>query len=577
MADYNIDPDAKEIVDKEREFVNDNSEILQNYITYLKQYLVKPLGKRRNSYSNTASPELHSEVEAVMTAIMEMAFSDNNESGFFSALPAAADQAELARRSESVITRQLELSKFKKKCMSFTRMLVLYGTQVGKIVWNKKTREVGLPGYRSTKTIADWPDFRYQSMLGFRYDGGARDIEDAGWYSCVIPVSAHEARVMERLGKWQNVGEALSRKESRDQYREERLQLAGDLLGTQDRKELEVIEYYGTLASKNDDQIYKTTCSKSGIILASPELNPYPHGRRPALKATWIDIGDHFRGVGLGDINSTPLQEKTERKNLLLDGLKRSAYHMWIKREGSGIDAEQLIYAPDGIIESQMADGLLPQRPDISFIPLGLKMDSMSDEEMRRASAAMSTLQGVSLDITATETRAVHQEAVRRIKMYVIANFSSFLEEVLMMYHELNIHLLDDEILTEMAGPDGKTLFQSFNRHHLPVDLRIKLKPSADTGSRAMMQKNFNEFLVSLGVILKDNPRYRLNPMGAIQYAAKYHGFDPKEFIEEMQMPLAMANPLAMRAAANGMASQGRDIMSERAAMLAANGGAGGY
>ena len=566
-----IDPDVKEIVDKESQFVAENEEILSNYITWLKQYLVKPLKRRTGVQSNTASPELHSEVEAVTTAIMEMVFSDNTESGFFAALPATADDADLARNAEAVITRELELSKFKKRFLSFSRMLILYGTQVGKIVWNMKRRSVGLPGNRTRKIVADWPEFRYQSMIGFRYDGAARDIDDAGWYSCVIPVSPYEARIMEKNGKWANVQEAISKlsQSSRDTHREERLTMAMDSSQATASRELEIIEYYGTLASKNDSEIYKMTCTKSGVKLTEPELNPYPHGRRPAIKATWIDIGDHFRGVGLGEINSLPLQEKTERKNLMLDAIKRALYHMWVKRAGSGIEDETFIFQPDGIIESQMADGITPLRPDISFLPMALRMDGVSNDEMMRASAAMSTLQAIPLDITATESKTVHQEAVRRIKVYVIANVASFLEDVLLTYHELNTYLLDDDMLTEMVGEDGKMMLQSFNKRHLPMDLRIRLKPSIDVGSRAAMQKNLNEFLISLAALIKSDPRYRLNPMAAIRYTAKNYGMNPNEFVEEMAMGPAMQSPSARGAAMNQMGAQGNGILAEQAARAA--------
>ena len=562
MIDSGISPDAREVLEKNSSFVSDNAQRFQEYLAWDKQYRVEPTIKRREVYSTTVVPEMFSEVEAISTAAFEMVFSDDTDAAFFSTLATSQEFNDLARNAQAVLVRQFEVMHFERKFLGFLRKLVLNGTGVSKIPWKYRKNQRGAP--------KEGPDFEIVNLLRFRYDQSAVNIDDAGWTATELSVSHYEAYAQALKGYWQNVGEAVARSKSdKDTYIQQKDNLANKLLLGNKTKELEVIEYYGTLESKKDNQCYRMTVTKDGIILREAELNPYANGEKPNLKTAWVDLGDEFCGLGIGKVNSRQQDEVNERRNLSLDALRVSLYHMWGRLSGSGVDDENLSYSPNKIIDMNMVGGIFPLESKIDQLVPAMRMEGMSKEDMMRASAASSTFQAIPMDITATETKAVHSEAVRRVKVMVRANVSSFLRDMTYKIHGYNLEYLENPILAEIIGENGASEFKELNYQNLPSDLRIKVKISTDMGSKFALQKNYSEFLTAVGALLQNNPRYRLNPMAAIEYAASLYNFNPKDFIQEIAVNQELLNqPLgATQDAMREMAEDGRQLMAEQGAV----------
>ena len=227
---------------------------------------------------------------------------------------------------------------------------------------------------------------------------------------------------MARSGIWEKkwVDEAIESGIKRNPYDLEIRQLAGYSDSPHGRSGMTAHEYYGTLESRDDDEIYWACISDDGKFLKEPEINPYAHGEKPWLFGKWFSIPGEPYAMGVGHVNFRTQSEINDRRNFINDLLYASLYNMWLRRTDSGITLPggKMKYSPHQIIEGDgISDEFLrPLRPDMSPLGPAINLESNDIEKMRRQSGATSTLQAVATGITATESQQIQSEATRRLK-----------------------------------------------------------------------------------------------------------------------------------------------------------------
>lgn len=564
--------DIEEVIEKNKTFLIDNSSYLGNCLTYYKQYRAQPAKLREEIRSSPSVPEMFSEIEALATAFHELIFSENTDAGFFDVLEHRDIYLDLARNAQSLLTAQLEMIQFSRKFLGQCRWTPLYGTSFARIPWLLKEKEIterrGM-GFARNKII-EFDSFDYQIISPFhmRYSPSSIDIQD-GWVAVEYPVSHEDARYLEKRGFFKNVEQAISRGDSSTEwgYDEQKRRIAGEGVRAK-KKTFNIIEYYGLLESRDSISDHRFYLTPNGVVLREPELNPYPHGQKPFLKNVYIDLVDEFRGIGIGEIASRGQDEINERRALSLDLVMAFVYNMWEKLRGAGIEDDDLAYSPNRIVETDIKGAMTPLRPPLDGLPTVMRMEDVTKDDMRRASAAQATLQAIPIDTSVGQFKSIQAEAVRRIKTYAIANYANHLKDFLNMGHGMNAELLETPIMSEIIGEEGVAEFKDFTRRNIPKRIRLKMKISLDSGSRIHRLRNFNEFLFAVAQLVKADPSLRLNYRKLFKLVGKLYDFDSEAMLQEVEIGAAMSNPLMRNQivdkANEEFVQEGRDILKER-------------
>ena len=569
----NLKEDAREVVEKNRQFVSDHEAQLQNYLDYYKHYLVEPTPLRKEIRSNPAIPEIHSEVEAIATAWFEMFYSDNTEAGFFVVDEQREEYMDLARYAQANLVKRLEMIEFPRKFLSMLRWTALNGMSFAKLPWilREKDTMVRRGGSFVKNRTVDFDSFDYKiiSPLYARYSPSSVNIQD-GWFALEYPISLDDAKMQEKMGFFKNVSQAVGSQGSDSRrFDDQRRSIAGRTQSTyKDKNSLYIIEYWGQLASRESlsNRFY---VSSNGTVLREPEDNPYPHGKTPVSKSMFVDLGDEFEGIGVGKVNSRGQDEINEHAALNLDILLRQAYGQIYKLRGAGIEDDDLVYKPNGIIEGDIRDALTPIRPPVDGLVMAMRMQEMRRSDMQRASAASSALQAIPIDTSVGQFRSIHAESIRRLKVIAQANIGAHLKECLYQFHENCLALADSSVLVEILGEDGARTFEEANRKDLPKSINLKIKTSLDSASRISSLRNFNDFMGQLAELKRSDPSLQINYAKLGKLASKMFGYDPEEIIIEAGVQAELANPatrkVAAREALSQLASQGRETMAQNA------------
>ena len=559
--------DKQQILEGVRQYRRDNNRRLSDFNEWYNHFRVKPPGSRKEVYSNTAIPEMLSEVQSVATSVYSMVFSDDTQAGAFRFSDVYDDLAGLAKNAEAVMVHQMDENEFKKKWLTFLRFLVLNGTQEVKVPWifrkQNRYRRVGSRLEPMERVKMDSWDFQFLNIIRTVHDDYATEMDDAGWFGVGMGTTFYKARQQEKSGYWKNVNQAIEARKggtkSANEFVQQRRTMTGDSFKTTRSGELEGIEWLGTLDSREDTKLYRSVITEEGVFLREPEPNPYASQDSYFMKANWIDFGDEWHGMGVGEINTPQLRETTERRNLSLDLLRANLYNMWVKIRGSGIDDEDLEWSPNRVIESDMRTPLERLYPGVEAMIPAMRMEGISKEDMRRASMAFSTLQAEPLDITARESQLVHNEGSRAIRVMCVANVTTFLRKLLYKVHDYNVDYLDTPQLVAITGDeDGAVKYKAINRANLPRDLRIRIDVQPDAGSRAGAFKDMNEFLIAVGGLIQNDPSLRLNTSNLIFQAAKLKNLDAHKLIQDMKVGQSMVDPGVQRMAMLQMAQEGR-------------------
>ena len=536
----NLDQDRHEIIGKIKAFQTDHAEQLSDFNKFYKSYRVKPTKNRKENQSNTVLPELFVEIEALATAAHEMIFSDNSEALFFDVVAQDEDMEQRveAHLSKSVLAKQIELTETSKKMLPFLRMLCLQGTYPVSTPWVLSYKSYWDDTFRVRRPAFDCWDFQPFSILNFSFDDTVEELERAEWAAETMHVKRKAAMGMVKKGLWNEsaVRKALDSGIKRNIYDREQRQIAGYLDTADSTAGFTAHEYYGTLESRDDDEIYRAVVTDDGEFLMEPEINPYAHGEKPWLVGQWFSLPGEPYGMGTGHINYRTQSEINDRRNFINDLLYSSLYSMWLKRVDSGINLPggKMRWSPHQIIEGDQIgeEFLRALRPDVSPLGPAINLESNDIEKMRRNSGATSTLQAVATGITATESQQIQSEATRRIKAMIRSNLASLLRKFLYRAHSLNLQFLDRPFTTSVKDAAGLQLFGQVTRQDLIIEPDIRMKLTTDLDFRPFKRREMIELLdvfsrLEAGGQLGNR---RIVPDPIIETLADTYGMDPRKF-----------------------------------------------
>ncbi|MDI6808512.1 MAG: hypothetical protein QME66_05960 [Candidatus Eisenbacteria bacterium] len=531
---------VQEILEKTSTFERDHGSHLRDWNRNDRLYRSIPVKSRSENQSNTFIPEMFVEVEALATAVFEMVMSDTTDALFFDVVgqDGTLDDTVRAMVTKATLAKQIEVVELQSKLMPFFRGLILQGSQPISLPWRVGYKSYYDRGLRKRVPAFDSWDFLSVKIFNFAFDDAVDSIENASWAAQTMHVNAMSARRMAKNGIWsaKAVDKALPSGIMRNPHEEESRRTAGYLTQFNQGKGLTAVEYFGTLESKDDGEIYWAVASKNGQPLKEPELNPYGHGELQWMMARWFTVAEEPLGIGIGHVNYRQQAEINDRRNFINDLLYASLYSMWLKRSDSGImlPGNKMRYSPHQILEGDIIsdEALRPLRPDMSGLSGAINLEAGDIERMRRHSGATSTLQAQATGITATETTAIQSEATRRVKAMVRSELGGFLRKMLYRAHALNLQLMDRPLIARIMNSDGLEVFGEVTNRDLILNPDIRIKLTTDLDFRPFKRRELIEMLEVFARLSQTGVlgSRRLVPDPIVEELARTYGMDPRKF-----------------------------------------------
>lgn len=549
--------DAAEILGKVEGFERDHHKQLGEFARNNRLYRAIPTKQRRENQSNTFYPEMTIEVEALATAVYEMVFSDASNAHFFQMVGDGSMENKVrAWTSQAVLEKQMELADVETKSLAFLRKLILQGTYPVGIPWRQEFRSFhdGVTNVR--KTVFDSWDFAPFDIVNFGFDDSHAELERSDWAYELMHVKPRGAAKMRRLGIWKSgaVDQAIKQGFTRNPYDIMQRQDAG-YLDIQGNRGLTAIDYYGTLESRGDEDIYWAVLDRgTGQFLRDPQRNPNQHGEKKWLVAKWISLPDEFYAIGTGSLNFRTQSELNDRRNFINDILYASLYNQWLVRSDSGLHmpGNKMHWKPHEIIH---ADGISDEfiralRPDLGALAPAINIEQSDIERMRRVSGATSSLQAIATGVTATESQSITSEATRRVKVMVRSEISTFYRKFVGRAHQLNLQFLDRPLSAKFTGADGIEIFGEASREDLLLRPGIDIKMSTDLDFRPVKRRELIEMLGTFAQLEQNGllTRRGIIPDPIIEELAQTYNMDPRKFFKregliEMETQRATGSP----------------------------------
>lgn len=568
----NLGQDGQEIMHKISDFYSKHAFQLQEFNRHYKMYRVQPTKQRAENQSNTVLPELFSEVEALATAIQEMVFSDDSDELFFDMVAEdGGNQIEQIEAfvSKAVLAKQFELTKLQKKTLPFFRMLALYGNMPVETPWRLSYKSYWDTIHRVRRPAFDCWDFQPFSIVDYAFDDTQEETEDQEWVARTEHLTAKAAKQMAQNGIWDSaaVDDAITRGFSRNVYDREQRLIAGYIETATAGHGVTAHTYYGTLESRDDNEIYWAVVDNYGNFLKEPEINPYAHGEKPFLFGKWFSLPGEPYAMGTGHINYRTQSEINDRRNFINDMLYASLYSMWLKRSDSGINLPggKMRWSPHKIIEGdQISEEFLRAlRPDLGGLAPAMNMEANDIDKMRKQSGATSTLQAVATGITATEAQQIQSEATRRLKAMLRSNVASLLRDFVTRAHQLNLQFLDQPLKASVMYGNGMRYWGTVTRQDLIIHPEVKMKLTTDLDFRPFKRQELLEMLQTFTQLQANGMlgNRQIVPDPIIEELAASYGMDPRKFFSkpglmEMETQRQMQNPQVQQQAMQSLVQQ---------------------
>ena len=532
-----IENAAQEVLDKVRNFATEHSNHFNNFNDWYKLYRAQP-DARTIGKSNTFIPETFVEVEALSTAVSEMIFSDTSDANFFDVYPQGYDDAIKAFLTKSVISDQNETVELPRKFMPFIRGLVRDGYGAVEIPWVLEYGWKKRNGILTRFPKYDCWDFQYIRPCEFSFS------ENSNEWRCrtsIIPFG--RAKRMEKDGLWQNVDKAQANTSPYNETEKARRAIGGLQSESQD-KMLKYHDYFGYLESEDEDFKFRIVVSDNGTVLRPLEIVPYDDGEDPYLDCKWVEADNEPYGIGVVEINSKQQREINDRRNYINDNLYAALYNMWKMSADCGYksDGGKIVWEAYKVLEMDNQSGLEPLRPPLDGIPYARQLEDTDRESMRRQSGATSTLQGISQNMTATESQIVQSEATRRLRATVRTQIGTFLKKMLYKVHARNLQFLDRQRVIRAEGPEGELMFAAINNNSLSMNPDFRMKISTDLDFRVFQKKELLEFLQGFAMLAKTEG-FTMDSKPIIEKLALSFNMNPRDFKREIDINRAMTQP----------------------------------
>lgn len=456
-----------------------------NIITYYELYQMVQKKKQYEGLANIFVPETLRAVETIVGKIYGMIFAQDDWMEYSGRDNNGDDGPAIALTQLNMF--QMEENGFKARVMDSLRQMVIAGLTVRKVLWDfeevKRTKiSYNDKGERNPieklDTVKDTWTFEPVDLLTFQISDISvpyNDVQKAEWIGEQYIVDRSWIEKRTRKGWFSEKEEetldedteAKSSNASSDV--DSRLSSSG-FNSIPKKDKIEVVERWGLFPCKyvctakemadegydEDDTCECVVVIGNGKAILKLEKNPFWHGQKPYVVCPYVPKEFELPGMGAAQIGQSMQEEINDTRNQTMDNKTLILATMWLKSRSSGIKNSELTIRPNGVVNTNDINGLVPLRPPVVYSH-GLQIDGISKNDLREAVGASSNLQGIAqagVD-TATESTQINREAMGRLILTAQLYAELVLKPTFVMAEYLNYQFYDHIKAIRIIGPTG--------------------------------------------------------------------------------------------------------------------------
>lgn len=370
--------------------------------------------------------------EAIETIAPRLVTSIFNNRPYLTAVPLSSTAVEKARMLELLLDYQAE--KYLDPVLFFTmafKNALMYGTAIVKTTWKFESKTIRVNEYNKDPRLSalkkrevkeeevvtyDAPHMEIVSLEDFFFDPNSYEIHDGRY--CIHRYYEDLDVIKEKVED----GTYTAKKADIEKLSEESSDNGSQAFSAHQRVDgvtggntkpdgmVEVLEFWG------DDCIIKV----AGDVVLLMDYIPFYHGEKPFVKFIDYPVANEFYGIGEIEVIESLQEELNTTRSQRLDNVTMAINNMWKIRKNAGIDIDQLVSRPNGVIEVDEMDDLEPlDIPDIT--EAGYKEEQIIKDDIDRTTGVNDYARGGSpaRRETATTASLLSESANERFKLKI--------------------------------------------------------------------------------------------------------------------------------------------------------------
>ncbi len=501
-------------------------------ITYYELYQMVQKKKHYEGLANIFVPETLRAVETIVGKIYGMIFAQD---GWMEYAGRDNNGDEGPAIALTQLNRfQMDQNGFKARVMDSLRQMVIAGLTVRKILWDfEEVRRTKISynekGERNPiekmDTVKDTWTFEPVDLLTFHISDisvpyndvqkatwiGEQYLVDRNWVNQRVQKGWFSAVDVEKLDA---ATEATQSNASSDV--DSRLSSSG-FSNTSKKGKVEIMERWGlfpcelvyTLEEKAELGLEDGDLCEVVVIIGNNtsvlklEKNPFWHNQKPYVVCPYVPKEFELPGMGAAQIGQSMQEEINDTRNQTMDNKTLILATMWLKGRSSGIKNSELTIRPNGIINTNDMNGLVPLRPPVVY-GHGMNIEGVAKNDLREAVGASSNLQGIAQSgvDTATESQQINREAMGRLILTAQLYAELVLKPTFIMAEYLNYQFYDHVKLIRIVGPTGvkfrKLKPEEIEGGHKDVIIKIALDA---TENPAIQRQQLQAFFTGIAAL----------------------------------------------------------------------------
>lgn len=355
--------------------------------------------------------------------------------------------------------------KMDEQLPDIVRQMLIYGTSIVKLIWNKRIEEVeeeipndpnfpelGQESVKVEKEVENHPVVEMVDLYDFFWDPKGYDIDTCAWVAHRTYRSFDYLMKMQKQGLYKNI--PLLEKDKNTPFMGETDKNSRNIntndpqaiSGSSDKEaNIELIEYW------EDDRV--VTVANRKVVIRDEE-NPFAHGKKPFVRFVDQSLPKEFCGVGEVEPIETLQKELNDMRNQRMDNASLILNRMWLVLNGANVDENELVSDVGGIIHTDKLEGVQPiyspEIPNSSY-----REETLIKADIQQATGVTDYTKGMASEALANETAtgiSMMQEAGNsRLKLKMM-NIEAGIREIGKLTISLSKQFITDDMAIRILG-----------------------------------------------------------------------------------------------------------------------------
>lgn len=457
------------------------------------------------SRSNITVPVIFQVIEAAVPKIVNTIFGSGEE--YFDIVPVDPAEQQFADSIKLLLTYQLNQAEFMTKFVDFCKQLLLYGTSYFYVYWKverdwvfsrKPVRKQRIiDGYNLGEMI-EWEETKEYKVVRRRPEVEVLDILDV----YPDPESRGDERQDLIVQSWMGLTEVkeMGKGQFAVYANTDSTDLTSDGANTYimsrqvrwatrnvatpnpvDKESVELLTFWGRYDLDGDgikEKVQIIVANRKVLFVARP--NPFHHQQTPIVRCVFFPVPLEWYGMGLVEPVMNNVRELWTLRRQRIDNINLVINRMWKVNSLADIDLDTLISSPNGIILTDMMDGIEPL-PTNDITSNAYNEAAMVQSDIENATAPRSmqgTPESGKLGRTAKGAQLIIGQALEKFAVGTKLIEELGIKRVIKLMHQLNLQFIDQD--EELNATYGAIFPQPVFVEDLRTDIRFKMVGISD-------------------------------------------------------------------------------------------------